>query len=336
MIDNPLAHLESSALTARLYDLRQQERALLVEFLQYLAEVERRRVHIAAGFPSLYAFLTQHLGYSNATAYRRMKAAQLLSRFPAIAPYLADGRLGLTTLVELRDVLDDATHTATLDRAAGKTEDEVKQLVAALAPKPAPPDLIRRLPRRDAAPPAGATGAAAPPGTAPPPPPRPPRVAPISEQLHTIRVTVGRAFIADLNAVKSLLSHVIPDGNLEQVLHDCVRRARRELERRRQGAAERPRVAVGDDPDSRHVSRALLRALYERDGARCTYVGPSGIRCGSTHQLEVHHIVPFARGGKTTLANLTLCCSVHNRYFAEQDFGREHMATAGGRQLLLV
>jgi 5-methylcytosine-specific restriction endonuclease McrA len=332
MIDNPLAFVETSALTARLYDLRKQERALLVEFLQYLAEMERRRAHVDAGFPSLYAFLTQHLGYSNAAAYRRMKAAQLLIRFPAIAPYLADGRLGLTTLVELRDVLEDATHRQTLDRAAGKTEEEVKQLVAALAPRAAPPDLVRRLPRRDAVTP---TGSAVPPAP-PPAPPRPPRVEPISAELHTIRVTVGREFIADLKAVKALLSHVIPDGNLEKVLHDCLRRARRELERRRQGAAERPRAAAREHPESRYISRALLRAVHERDGGRCTYVGPTGMRCGSTHQLEVHHIVPFARGGETTLANVALTCSIHNAHFAEQDFGREHMAASSGRQLTLV
>ena len=38
--------VESSALTARLYEIRHQERALLVEFLHTLAEVDARALHV--------------------------------------------------------------------------------------------------------------------------------------------------------------------------------------------------------------------------------------------------------------------------------------------------
>lgn len=47
--------------------------------------------------------------------------------------------------------------------------------------------------------------------------------------------------------------------------------------------------------------------------------------CGSTHQLQFHHIVPFARGGAATVENTKLVCSAHNAHFAEQDFGTDHM-----------
>src|SRR5512138_3647108 len=97
-----LADLASSALTARLYDLRKQERALLVEFLHYLAELDRRQLYLEMGFSSLFVFLMQYLGYSRSSSFRRATAARLLQRFPEIRAYLADGRLGLTTLVELR------------------------------------------------------------------------------------------------------------------------------------------------------------------------------------------------------------------------------------------
>src|SRR4029079_4724415 len=103
-----LADLPASALTARLYDIRKAERGLLVEFLTYLAEVDRRGVHLEVGFSSLFAYLTEHLRFSRSAAFRRSTAARLLARFPVVADYLADGRLCLTTLVELRDVLDEA------------------------------------------------------------------------------------------------------------------------------------------------------------------------------------------------------------------------------------
>jgi 5-methylcytosine-specific restriction endonuclease McrA len=340
-----LACVPSSALTARLYDLRLQERALLVEFLEYLAEVERRELHVTAGYTSVFTFLVGFLGYSNATAYRRSHAARLLARFPAIRAYLADGRLGLTTLVLLREVLDEASHRTTLDRAAGKSEDEVKAIVASIRPRSAPRDELRKLPPPRPVPALtstftpevlalpGPAPASAPTSTpeVPAPPPPAARLEPISEELRVLRVTVGREFVADLHAVRDALSHQIPDGNLARVLHECLRRVRRDLARRREAATDRPartkaRPAASGGPTGRHVPAAVRREVFARDGGRCTFVGTDGHVCGSTAQVEVHHIHPHARGGPATAANLTLCCRTHNAHLAERDFGREHMA----------
>lgn len=54
------------------------------------------------------------------------------------------------------------------------------------------------------------------------------------------------------------------------------------------------------------VTNRMRFAVYQRDGNRCK-------RCGRTEQLEIDHIVPIARGGKSVLDNLqTLChdCNV--------------------------
>ena len=92
--------IPSSALTQRLYEIRRQQRSLLVEFLHTLAEVDRRSVHLDLLFPSLFAFLREYLGCSKASAFRRSTAARLLAQFPEAEPYLADARLCLTTFVE--------------------------------------------------------------------------------------------------------------------------------------------------------------------------------------------------------------------------------------------
>jgi len=313
-----LSQLPSHALTARLYDLRKQERKLLVEFLAYLAELDRRQLYLELGFSSTFAFLTDHLGYTKSAAFRRTTAARLVARFPVVVAYLGDGRLGLTTLVELRDVLEEDRLGEILDRAAGRTEDQVRELVAALHPRPAPPDLLRRLPEPKPAAPVGS-------GPELTPVPRPaPRIEPISDELRVLRVTVGRDFVADLESVRAALSHQIPDGNLEKILHECLRRTLRECQRRRQGAGKpsaRKSEAVG-----RYVPAAIWAEVWRRDEARCTFVGTNGHRCGSMHQLELHHVHPFAKGGESTVSNLAVMCSRHNRFLADQDYGAEHMA----------
>src|SRR5690606_38697253 len=77
----------------------------------------------------------------------------------------------------------------------------------------------------------------------------------------------------------------------------------------------------------RHIPAAVRRAVYERDGARCTFVDTAtGRRCAETHTLELHHEVPFARGGAHAVDNLTLRCRAHNALAAERDYGGRYMA----------
>lgn len=47
--------------------------------------------------------------------------------------------------------------------------------------------------------------------------------------------------------------------------------------------------------------REISRKIKKRDGYRCT-------KCGSKNDLEVHHIIPISRGGKTVEINLTTLC----------------------------
>ena len=42
-------------------------------------------------------------------------------------------------------------------------------------------------------------------------------------------------------------------------------------------------------------------AVYKRDNNRCR-------KCGSRHNLEIDHIIPIAKGGKTTFDNLQTLC----------------------------
>jgi len=300
--------VDKEKLVAHLYELRRQERGLVVEFLWYLSEVERRRVHLEMGFPSLFALCTQHLGLSNGSAFRRTKGAELLTRFPLAGEYLADGRLSLTTFVLLKDVLEGDGRVV-LDRAAAKSEDQIKLLVASLMPRPAPVDLLRRLPV-DKVPPE------LPVDKVPPELPRA-RIEPISEERLTLRVTVGREFADDLARVKAALSHQVPDGNLEKVLHACLKQMLDTVERRRKGSGD----GRGGSTTGRYCPVEDRRQVWERDGERCAYVSKDGRRCNSTHQLELHHVDPFAKGGPTTERNLKVYCRRHNQFQAEKDFG---------------
>jgi hypothetical protein len=70
--------------------------------------------------------------------------------------------------------------------------------------------------------------------------------------------------------------------------------------------AELERLTWEDRVANRRVPDHLRAAVLVRDGGRCR-------RCGRTVNLEMDHIVPFSKGGKTEESNLQTLCRRCNR-----------------------
>lgn len=66
---------------------------------------------------------------------------------------------------------------------------------------------------------------------------------------------------------------------------------------------------------SRNITPAIRRALQHRDGG-CTFPG-----CTVRHNVDAHHVIHWADGGKTALENLVLLCRYHHRLVHEGGFG---------------
>src|SRR6187401_275798 len=81
------------------------ERKLTARLVAYLAEIEERRLHLVAGYSSMFDFCTRGLGLSENEAFRRIAAARLGKRFPVVHELLASGAVHLSTLELLRDHL---------------------------------------------------------------------------------------------------------------------------------------------------------------------------------------------------------------------------------------
>ncbi|HET7488157.1 MAG TPA: DUF222 domain-containing protein [Acidimicrobiales bacterium] len=66
---------------------------------------------------------------------------------------------------------------------------------------------------------------------------------------------------------------------------------------------------------TRSIPRHIRRALRFRDKG-CTFPG-----CSQTRWVDGHHIVHWANGGETSLANLCLLCRYHHRLIHQHGFG---------------
>src|ERR1700694_5126775 len=133
-------------LDRRLADLVRSERHLVVQFVVELAGFAKRELYRELGYTSLFYYCVRQLGLSKSSAFRRSEVARLIARFPVIADRLAEGRLSIRALVELRDVLTEENHARVLGRAEGKSQEEAQLLAVDYRPKPIPRDVVRALP----------------------------------------------------------------------------------------------------------------------------------------------------------------------------------------------
>lgn len=117
----------------------------LAAILAHLAELDRRNASEERGFSSLFSYCTRELGFSEAEAYLRIRAARATIRFPRILTMIAERRIHLTAVARLSPHLTGENHRRLLDKASRRTLAELDRLVAALAPLQEKRPVIRTL-----------------------------------------------------------------------------------------------------------------------------------------------------------------------------------------------
>jgi len=200
------------------------------------------------------------------------------------------------------------------------------------------------------------------------PPPRA-TVTPLGLGRFKLALTLGQDAHDALDQLRELLRHQNPSGDLtrivERALLEMLERTKKQRfalhsaparrtvrksdlddkDNAKDTATDHAKAKVSDSAKgpSRYIPREVLRQVHARDAGQCTFVSPDGRRCTERGFLEIHHHhTTFARGGQATVENLRLTCRVHNRYFAEQDYGPgflrnklRQVAARSGEQLRL-
>ena len=291
---------------------------LEADLLGLLGEIDERKLYLERAFSSMFAFCTRELGFSEGAAYNRILVARAARKLPALIDAVRTGRVHLAGLRLLAPHLTLETHEALLAKAAGRTKDEIAELVAALAPRPPPPPTIRKLPEPRPLPlaEAGARPAAL--------PPRP--VVPVAEDTFKLQLGISRDFRDEIREAQDLLRH------LATILRAALKLLVAEVKNDRFAVGRKPRGRPETTvTTSRHVPDAIKRAVYERDGGRCTFVDDRGNRCSETGALEFDHIDGFARTHVHDVNAIRLLCRAHNQYAADKLYGRAFMdATRSG------
>jgi 5-methylcytosine-specific restriction endonuclease McrA len=349
---NPLSKLSDKELIHRLETLTQKERQTTLEILLHLIEVDRRSLYLPRGYASLFDYCTRRLRYSESAAMRRIKSARCIREFPEVYELLAKGRLNLATVSLIAGVLTKENKSRLLAEAVDKSKREIEMIVALYNPKKVIRDRVRPVyvakpvPKEKRELLSGkeftATGGGKKPCNVENSTPSRKQTGTDSkpgdvelEKKFKLEFTVDPRFMEKLNKVRSILSTKYPGGFefgklFEIVIDEFIERHSppKKIQRREQRQAKRKsqKMKSNSNSKSRLIPAAVRDKVFMRDGGRCTFVSAGGIRCNSHWNLQIDHIVPYARGGNNTVANFRLLCGKHNRLEAERSYGKEFMA----------
>jgi hypothetical protein len=100
----------------------------------------------------------------------------------------------------------------------------------------------------------------------------------------------GHGVYIELSTKKANGRYDVTDPVLAELLIDtAVKIAKRQL------------VAPRAEGDTRHIPQHVKQAVWQRDQGRC-------VQCSSADYLEFDHVIPFSKGGASSVNNVQLLC----------------------------
>jgi 5-methylcytosine-specific restriction endonuclease McrA len=299
-----IQHLSNEQLTAELARACRNERRSTISVLRLLAEVDRRRLYARLGYFSLYEYCTEELHYSENEAYLRIGVARAGRRFPVLLDMIERGELHLTGASRCAPQLTEENHRELLAAVVHKSKREIEEILACWFPQPDIEDSID--PASD----------------------RRQSVDPLAEGRYAVSFTATDRCCELLERAKQLSSHRRPRPGFGELIEEALEAYVTKLEKQKFKTTDRPREQepAVESEDPRYVPARVKREVYQRDEGRCTFVGSDGRRCRARAFLEYDHVLPVARGGKSTAENLRLRCFRHNQHEAVEELGEMHVS----------
>ena len=332
------------------------------ELLELIIQIDKTKAFYRLGYQSLFAYTTEALKLSPATAYSFIKVARKSHEIPQLKKEVMDGKLSISKAQKMTQVLTKENHKKWFDFAEKTTHRKLEREVALASPKQSVIEKATYVPSGE----------------------KVTEKVKLKRQVPRVSLQVGLSekLMLKLRQAQDLESQKQRKSlDLEETLEalvevylnqrDPVRRARRqklkgklqspvakkeEKEKnksqslnmsesvknssqeefkfgmsQKQVSQRKPENGkknfLKQKPESGKKQRKPLPAhithqIYLRDQGQCTYYDERGKRCSSKRFLEIHHKTPVSRGGDNSVGNLRLLCSGHHKVCHLSDKGK--------------
>lgn len=111
------------------------EKRSTARVLEYLGEIDRRRLWLKEGYSSLFDFCIRYLNYSEGETNRRIQACRASEKVQAVVPMLEQGTLSLTVLSLLSPILTRENAHELLPQVANQSARTVEKIIAERFPE---------------------------------------------------------------------------------------------------------------------------------------------------------------------------------------------------------
>jgi hypothetical protein len=195
-----LATINDENLILNLKSLVKDEKALTHRVLEYLREVENRKLFLARGFSSLYAFCIEALGYTEQESMIRIQAMRLIKTMPAVEAMVRSGEISMSVAAQLQTSFRKENRRR-VEKGQPVLSFEEKTQTLMLVEKTSVRESQRKL-------------AAVFPETQL----KPDRVAPVSESQVRLEFVASKELADKLEKLKGLLAHKNFEGNMGKLI----------------------------------------------------------------------------------------------------------------------
>ncbi|MGZ3659059.1 MAG: hypothetical protein ACXWR1_15665 [Bdellovibrionota bacterium] len=166
---------------------------MLTLIVQYLGEIEYRRLAAARGFPSVFMFCVEELGYSENAAITRIRTARLVREIPEALAAFEGGKLSLSVAARaqtcfVRNKNTKFDKSAVLSELYGKKISEADRILATHFPQPPARELK----------------------------------IPLNEELTKIQFTLTSASLEKMEKLLDIRSHKNPYRRLDLMMEDLL------------------------------------------------------------------------------------------------------------------
>ena len=282
--------------------VHRKSEARLIDLLQ---KADSKRLYLHRGHSSLFRYVCDELGYSEAMTSNLITVARKAREIPALKEEIRQGNLSVSKLRKVCPVIDQKNQEQWIAAVKTSNTRELEQMVAAVRIDHTPRESLRA----------------------------------VAKNTSRLSIDICEESREKLERLKDLLSSKEGrDCSLQEVLdfalettidrHDPIRKAERASKRKEKKDRSGNRVQEQQSEVKKatavcHVTRKrskrkslakrLIHKISMRDKGRCTFVSEDGKWCTQTRWLHIHHKKEVSLGGEDSLDNLTTLCSAHHK-----------------------
>jgi len=137
--------MSNEALMRELASSSATEHSMMVNVIVLLSEVDARRSWAQKAVPSLFEYCVRKLGYSEGQAFRRIRAARSIQKWPSLLRMLERREIHLTNIAMIFDHLAHPKYERLANEVGMNRKSEVPRILARWFPKPDIRPSVRRI-----------------------------------------------------------------------------------------------------------------------------------------------------------------------------------------------